>query len=460
MSDTESIVAVATPPGRGGIGIVRVSGPKAGFITQRIVNVAVPARQATHANFVDAEKNAIDNGIALYFPGPHSYTGEDVLELQGHGSPVIMQMLARRCLELGARLARPGEFTERAFLNGRLDLAQAEGVADLIESRTESSARSALRSLQGDFSNRVVELVDAVTRLRIFVEAAIDFPDEEIDFLEDANVVAQLEELSVLFQSLRVSLRNGKIMRDGLKVVLTGLPNAGKSSLLNALTREDRAIVSNIPGTTRDVLEQFVEIDGLSVEILDTAGIRQTTNEIEAEGVRRALLAQQAADLVILVVDNTGLHHDQIDDLIQQQLPNAPLLLVRNKIDLDGARTSLKDSTPEDKDIINRELIVDEVFVSALDGTGLDILRERIKAFAGLRDEEDNQFLARQRHIDALDRAEHFLMTGLEQQKTYKAGELLADDLHSCQKALGEITGEVTSDDLLGLIFGSFCIGK
>jgi len=460
LSDTESIVAVATPPGRGGIGIVRVSGPKAGFIARRIVGVTMPAIQAVHADFVDAENNAIDNGIALYFPGPHSYTGEDVLELQGHGSPLVMQMLARRCLELGARLARPGEFTERAFLNGRMDLAQAEGVADLIESSTESSARSALRSLQGEFSDRVVELVDAVTRLRIFVEAAIDFPDEEIDFLEDANVVAQLEELSELFQSLRISLCNGKIMRDGLKVVLTGLPNAGKSSLLNSLSREDRAIVSDIPGTTRDVLEQFVEIDGLPVEILDTAGIRQTTNEIEAEGVRRALLAQQSADLVIMVVDNTGVDHEQLDSLLQPQAPGAPLLLVRNKIDLGGDRTPLKDSALSDNEINNGGQIVGEVFVSALDGTGLDLLRERIKAFAGLRDEEGNQFLARQRHIDALDRAEHFLMNGLEQQKIYKAGELLADDLHSCQKALGEITGEVTSDDLLGLIFGSFCIGK
>ena len=341
-----------------------------------------------------------------------------------------------------------------------MDLAQAEGVADLIESSTESSARSALRSLQGDFSDRVVELVDAVTRLRIFVEAAIDFPDEEIDFLEDANVVAQLEQLSELFQSLRISMRNGKIMRDGLKVVLTGLPNAGKSSLLNALSREDRAIVSDIPGTTRDVLEQFVEIDGLPVEILDTAGIRQTINEIEAEGVRRALLAQQAADLIILVTDNTGLSQEQLDGLLKQQAPGAPLLLVRNKIDLGGGILPLKDSALSNKEVNNGDRMVGEVFVSALDGTGLDLLRDRIKAFAGLRDEEGSQFLARQRHIDALDRAEGFLMKGLEQQKTYKAGELLADDLYSCQKALGEITGEVTSDDLLGLIFGSFCIGK
>lgn len=285
-----------------------------------------------------------------------------------------------------------------------------------------------------------------MTQLRIFVEAAIDFPDEEIDFLEDANVVEQLHILSGLFASLRSSLGQGKIMRDGFKVVLTGLPNAGKSSLLNALSNEDRAIVSDIPGTTRDTLEQYIQIDGLPIHILDTAGIRETTNEIEAEGVRRSLAAQAEADMVILVVDNaTNFEETEVQKLIDQQDASKPCLVVRNKIDLPGNTVKLFDL---------------EIQVSAMDGTGLDTLRQQIKTSAGFRESEDSPFLGRQRHIDALHRAESFLNTGLEQQAIHQAGELLADDLTSCQKALGEITGDISSDDLLGLIFGSFCIGK
>jgi tRNA modification GTPase len=386
----------------------------------------------------------MDNGLAMLFPAPHSYTGEHVLELQGHGSPVVLQMVVRRCLELGARLARPGEFSERAFLNGRMDLAQAEAVADLIESGTESAARSAMISLQGGFSNRIHELVEAVTNLRIFVEAAIDFPDEEIDFLEDSNVVAQLEQLSSLFRSLKDSVRQGKILREGFRIVLTGLPNAGKSSLLNALTDEQRAIVSDIPGTTRDVLDQTIEIDGLPIQVIDTAGIRDTSNEIEVEGVRRAKQAQMQADLVVLVVDDFETAQDAIDQLLRDQA-ELPTLLVRNKIDLSHRRDTDSEG---------------EVCISALTGEGLPELRQKLKTAAGYRDTEDSPFLARQRHIDALHRAENYLLSGLEQQRLYRAGELLADDLSSCQKALGEITGEVSNDDLLGLIFGSFCIGK
>ncbi len=404
-----------------------------------------PPRQATNTDFKAQDGSAIDSGIGLFFRAPQSYTGEHVLELQAHGSPVVMQMLISRCLELGARLARPGEFSERAFLNGRLDLTQAEAVADLIESSTESAARSALKSLQGVFSEKVYQLVDEVTQLRIFVEAAIDFPDEEIDFLEDNNVVAQLETLKSTFAELRRSVKQGKLLRDGLKVVLTGLPNAGKSSLLNALSEENRAIVSSIPGTTRDVLEQIIQIDGMPIEIIDTAGIRDTTNEIEAEGVRRALHAQQKADLIILVVDDSQTDDKQSTDLMDDQTTTLPVILVRNKVDL----TNRQD--------INSKL---EVCVSALTGQGLSLLKQKIKNLAGFRQSDDSQFVARQRHVDALQRAEAHLLRGLEQQSRFSAGEVLAEELAGCQKVLGEITGEVSSDDLLGLIFGSFCIGK
>ena len=445
----DNIVAVATPPGRGGISIVRLSGPTIPSIVKDLLDRFPEPRFATYTDFKNCDGSVIDSGIALFFKAPRSYTGENVLELHGHGSPVAMNMLVQRCLQLGARLARPGEFSERAFLNGRLDLTQAEAVADLIESNTESAARSALKSLQGKFSDRVNELVDSVTQLRIFVEAAIDFPDEEIDFLEDSNVLGQLETLAGLFKSLKASVNQGKLLRDGLKVVLTGLPNAGKSSLLNALSNEDRAIVSKIPGTTRDVLEQKIEIDGLPIEFIDTAGIRETTNEIEAEGVRRARKAQHQADLIILVVDDSDTDDTKAEYLLEtlagDQHTSATTLLIRNKIDLTHRSPNCSENV---------------VYVSALTGDGLTALKDKIKQLAGFRQVEDSQFLARQRHVDALNRAEEFLQSGLEQQSLYRAGELLADDLTSCQKALGEITGEVTSDELLGMIFSSFCIGK
>ena len=448
-ANTETIVAVATPPGKGGISIVRLSGKAAQAIGESVVSkpfaTSTTQRRAVHADFLDAQGRAIDNGIALFFSAPNSFTGEDVLELQGHGSPIVSQMLVRRCIELGARMARPGEYSERAYLNGQLDLAQAEAVSDLIESSTEAAARSAMKSLQGDFSAKVHNLIDEVTRLRIFVEAAIDFPDEEIDFLEDARVVDQLYILSTLFEELRVSIKQGKLLRDGLKVVLTGLPNAGKSSLLNQLANDQRAIVSAIPGTTRDILDQQIEIDGLPVEIVDTAGIRDSKDEIEVEGVRRALAAQQQADLLILVVDDQSTDQLGREELVQSIDFSGPRLVVRNKIDLTSKKAI----------VIN-----DEVHLSALHGSGIDLLRERIKQYAGFRSDQDNQFIARERHIDALNRAENFLNQGLLQQEQFQAGELLADDLNSCQKALGEITGEISSDELLGLIFGSFCIGK
>lgn len=459
LHSSDNIVAVATPAGKGGISIVRLSGVAVPAMAMQLLGQCPKPRVATYADFLNSDDSAIDSGIALFFAAPNSYTGENVLELQGHGSPIVMQMLLRRCLQLGARLARPGEFSERAFLNGRLDLTQAEAIADLIESSTESAARSALKSLQGGFSEKINELVAAVTRLRIFVEAALDFPDEEIDFLADRKVIQQLENLRSQFDSLRALVKQGRLLRDGLKVVLTGLPNAGKSSLLNALSNQERAIVSTIPGTTRDVLDQTIEIDGLPIAIIDTAGIRKTTNEIEAEGVRRALQAQQQADLIILVVDDS--HTDDVqatlllENLLAGTPPSAPVLLVRNKIDLTGRTPQpLKNSSSKNTSSEN------EVCISALTGEGLSVLKEKIKLIAGFRHTDDSQFLARERHVDALRRAENYLHSGLEQHANYHAAELLADDLSACQKALGEITGQVTSDDLLGMIFSSFCIGK
>ena len=383
---------------------------------------------------------SIDHGLVLYFPSPNSYTGEDVVELHGHGSPVVTKMLIARCLALGARMARPGEFSERAFLSGQLDLVQAEAVADLIESSTEAAARSSMNALQGKFSDEVYQLVEQVTHLRIYVEAALDFPDEEIDFLADQQVVNQLEALQQTFSKMRQSMRRGKLLRDGLMVVLTGAPNAGKSSLLNLLSQEQRAIVTDIPGTTRDVLEQHIEIDGLPVVLVDTAGIRESEDVIEVEGVRRALEARKQADLVLEVVEVSS--QEENKEVDSQQMPT---LTVYNKIDL-------YPHSPQPRE--------NAVYLSALTGEGLEALTEAIKGFAGYRSSDDNQYIARQRHIDALERAQQHLDEGIVQLKQFQAGELLAEELRLAQGALGEITGAVTSDDLLGLIFSSFCIGK
>ena len=438
-------MAVATPPGRGGISIVRLSGARVPAMCRALTGALPPPRTAQLCDFRAANGEALDRGLALYFPAPQSYTGEHLLELHGHGSPVVMKMLLRRCLELGATMARPGEFSERAFVNGRLDLAQAEAVADLIASGTERAARSALHSLQGEFSDRVRGLTDELTGLRTFVEAAIDFPEEEIDFLDDERVMERLRNLQRRFAELRDSARHGQLLRDGLKVALTGPPNAGKSSLLNALSRQPRAIVSAIPGTTRDVLEQWVDIDGLAVELIDTAGLRAAADEIEVEGVRRALEAQRRADVVLLVVDDDATDETEIARLLERIGGDPPACLVRNKIDLSGRAAGAGD---------------DGVALSALSGEGLPALRELIKQRAGFRDSEDNRFIARQRHLDTLQRASERLDAGIHQLTTQRAGELLAEELADCQRILGEITGEVTSDDLLGLIFASFCVGK
>lgn len=447
----DTIVAIATPPGKGGIGIVRLSGTATPTIAAAILGQTPPPRLAVYRDFYHADGEVIDTGLALFFPKPHSYTAEHVLELQGHGSPVVLQLLVHRCLNLGARLARPGEFSERAYRNGRLDLLQAEAVADLIASGTIAAAHSAVKSLQGGFSARIQTLAEAVMQLRIFVEAAIDFPDEEIDFLHEHKVTERLARLDMDCTTLIALAKQGQLIRDGLKIVLTGLPNAGKSSLLNSLTDAPTAIVSTLPGTTRDVVAQYIDIDGLAVEIVDTAGIRDTINTIEAEGVRRANLAQQTADLILLVVDDATIEAAQLQTLCEQQ--TGPVLLVRNKIDLSGRAACAARRVDGDVDGTN------EVALSALTGEGLTHLKAAIKQRAGYRQSEDCLFSARQRHLDALARA----ATSLQQASQHHAAqvsELLAAELSACHQALGEIIGTVTNDDLLGRIFSEFCIGK
>ncbi len=447
MQVSDTIAAVATPPGHGGVGIVRVSGPATRGIAEATVGRCPAPRHATFCRFRDAGGEVLDEGIALFFPAPHSFTGEDVLELQGHGGPVVMDMLLQRVLALGARPARPGEFSERAFLNGRLDLAQAEAVADLIESGTRDAARLAVRSLQGAFSDAVHELVEALIQLRMYVEAAIDFPEEEIDFLSDGRVAAELETVRQRLDEVRGRARTGRLLRDGMTLVIAGEPNAGKSSLMNALAGQEAAIVTDIPGTTRDVLREQIQIDGMPLHLIDTAGLRRDAGPVEQEGIRRARREIGSADLILWVFDDSaegGHPHEH------HGLPgDVPLLWVRNKIDLTGAPPGVR--TFEEGE---------EVALSARTGKGLDVLRELLKARAGYSGIHEGAFMARRRHLDALERADHALRAGQATLRERVAGELLAEDLRQAQNALAEITGEFTSDDLLGAIFSSFCIGK
>jgi len=443
-----TIAAIATPPGRGGIGIVRLSGPDTPRIAESILGSLPTARYATYAHFRDARGQAIDQGLALYFPSPHSFTGEHVLELHGHGGPVVLDMLLQRALELGARLARPGEFSERAFLNGKLDLTQAEAVADLIDAGSQTAARSALRSLEGEFSRRVHGLVEALTRLRLYVEAAIDFPEEEIDFLADARVTEELESLARDFEMLQASTQQGVLLHDGMTVVLTGPPNAGKSSLLNALTERDSAIVSTTPGTTRDVLRERIHVDGMPVHLVDTAGLRESGDDIETEGIRRAREQIAAADRALVVLDDSVAKVDWSS--IQSHFPpTLPRTLIRNKIDLTG-RAIGKRQTPEGL----------ELAVSVKTGAGLNLLREHLKECMGFQTAGEGTYMARRRHLDAIARARDHLLQGRQRLSTERAGELLAEELRLAQQALSEITGTFTPDDLLGKIFSSFCIGK
>lgn len=445
---TDTIAAIATPPGRGGIGIVRLSGPHSTKIAQSICGRVPPPRLATLAKFRAAGGSVLDTGLILYFAVPHSYTGEDVIELQGHGGPIVLDALLQTCLQLGARLARPGEFSERAFVNDKLDLAQAEAIADLIDAGSAQAARAALRSLQGEFSAQIHALTEALIRLRMQVEAAIDFPEEEIDFLADGKILQQLEVLDTQLNELCRHAQQGVLMRDGMTLVLAGQPNVGKSSLLNRLAGYEAAIVTEIAGTTRDVLRERLSLDGLPLHIIDTAGLRDSADPVELEGVRRARAEIAKADRVLLIVDDReGV--TPADQAILNSLPARPAVtLLRNKCDLSGRTPAFL----SDDDLPS-------VRLSALSGAGIDLLREHLKQCMGYAPAEGD-FSARRRHLDALDRAGAALVRGREQLVTQRAGELLADELRQAQQALGEITGDFSSDELLGRIFASFCIGK
>lgn len=447
-SAVDTIAAVATPPGLGAVGMVRISGPLVGQIADSVLGVRPRPRIATLTTFRDADGAAIDQGIALYFPAPRSFTGEDVLELQGHGGPVVMDRLLHRVLAAGARLARPGEFSERAFVNGKIDLAQAEAIADLIESATATAARLAARTLAGVLSRRVANLVERLIHLRTFIEAALDFPDEDIDLLSDRQVLAQVERLIDETRGLIASARQGQLVREGLQVVIAGPPNAGKSSLLNALCGTDRAIVTAVPGTTRDPLREAIEIDGMPLHLIDTAGLRQSADPIEQEGIRRARQQIEQADQVLWVFD--GLADPEHRATAEVELPaNIAVTFVRNKVDLTGIKAGRRE-TPEGI----------EIAVCALTGAGLDALRAHLKAVAGFRGPDGGEFLARRRHLDALERTFSHLEQAQITLAATGAAELVAEDLRQAQQTLGEITGEFTSEDLLGRIFSGFCIGK
>jgi tRNA modification GTPase len=450
MTHTDTIVAAATPPGRGGVGVVRVSGPKVPEIAATLIGELPQARHATLARFLDKSGEPIDVGLALFFPGPHSYTGEHVVELQGHGGPVVVERLVARCLELGARRARPGEFTERAFHNDKIDLAQAEAVADLIDAGSLDAARAAMRSLQGEFSSMVQGLTDALVDLRTYVEAAIDFPEEEVDFLGDIELHDRLAAVRGHFDGVTAAAGQGRLLRDGLTVVLAGRPNSGKSSLLNRLAGYEAAIVTAIPGTTRDVLRERIDIDGLPLHVLDTAGLRDSEDLVEAEGVRRATAEMGRADRVLFVIDCGDDPQAHAYDEQRARLPaDVPVTLVFNKIDL-GPGLPVSDTVTGPP----------RVHVSARTGSGLDLLRAHLKDSVSFQTAGNGSISARRRHLEALARARTCVENAGAQLEQRRAGELVAEELRLAQQALDEITGVFTADDLLGRIFGSFCIGK
>lgn len=439
-TSSDTICAIATPPGRGGIGVVRISGPKASDIASRLIGKTPSPRQVAYVSVRSAE-GVIDQGLALYFPGPNSFTGEDVLELQLHGSPIVLEQVLAAATAAGARRAGPGEFSQRAFLNDKIDLAQAEAIADLIAATSEQAARAAQRSLQGRFSKHVHALAEAITQLRIWVEAALDFPDEEIDFLADRKVLSSVDELIEQTDQLLDQAEAGRLLNDGIRIAIVGKPNAGKSSLFNALVQRDSAIVTDIPGTTRDVLRETVHFSGIPATLADTAGLRETEDVVEIEGVKRARAELEAADLVLWVVDASQ------PDAGQAALPtaNVPVIRVDNKIDR-------LPQTPKAQP--------GRVAISALTGRGLQQLDTAVIETLGIHRETSGEFSARARHVEQIRHTLAHLKAGREQLVVFNTGELLAEELRQAADALGEITGKLHSDELLGRIFSSFCIGK
>jgi tRNA modification GTPase len=450
---SDTIAAIASASGRGAVGVIRVSGPAVPQIAVSMIGALPPPRVAQLAHFLGSDGESIDRGLALYFPAPASYTGEHVLELQGHGGVLVLDLLLKRLLELGCRMARPGEFSERAFLNGKIDMAQAEAIADLIDAGSTAAARAAVRSMQGEFSAHVHALQAQITELRTLVEAAIDFPDEELDFVPGSVLGDRIAKIFIGFERISAAARQGALLREGLNVVIAGKPNAGKSSLLNRLVGDEIAIVTDQPGTTRDVLRQQVHLDGMPVNLIDTAGLRATFDVVEAEGVRRAVTELGRADRVLYILDAAASASESSASTLAAELAGlphgVPVTLVFNKIDLSGAQASADESRDPP-----------QVFLSAKTGAGLDLLRAHLKSRAGYRSGDSGALSARRRHLDALERARSSVEQAAQILRTSRAFELFAEELRRAQLALGEITGEFSSDDLLGEIFSSFCIGK
>lgn len=460
----DPIAAIATAPGKGGIGVVRISGPDLESYAAKLFNVPLKARHAHYLPFADAHGHAIDAGIVLYFKAPHSYTGEDVIELQGHGGPAVLRRVLQRCLEAGRdwgiRHAEPGEFTQRAFLNDRLDLAQAEAVADLIDASSEAAARSAMASLSGEFSKEITALNDRIIQLRMLVEATLDFPEEEIDFLEKYEARPRLDAITADLDSIRHQARQGMILREGLHVVLAGRPNVGKSSLLNALAGDDIAIVTPIAGTTRDRVIQQIHIDGVPIHIVDTAGLRETQDEVESIGIARTWAEIERADVVVHLQDARE-PDDELEAQITGRIPKrAPVLKVFNKVDLIAAGKTGTDSVLQDEKQ-SPSPISEQLHISAKTGHGLEALRRRLLDIAGWSPGGESPWLARERHVLALNAAgEHLTIARSHAELNDQVLDLFAEELRLAHEELGAITGQFTSDDLLGEIFSSFCIGK
>ena len=449
---TDTIAAIATPSGRGGVGIVRISGQDAEVIARCILGACPPPRRADYLAFRDADGSVIDKGIALYFRSPNSFTGEDVLELHGHGGPVVLDLLLKRIILLGARPARAGEFSERAFFNEKIDLAQAEAIADLIAAESESAAKAAIASLNGEFSSTINELVEQLIQLRLYIEAALDFPEEEIDFLADTVIAGKLDAVLARLEAVNMSARQGCLLREGMNVVIAGKPNAGKSSLLNRLAGSESAIVTDVPGTTRDLLREHIHIDGLPLHIIDTAGLRESEDQIEKEGIRRALDAIENADRLLLVVDDM----EQMDDdpcivagFAEKILSHTDRTIIRNKIDLSGFAPG-----------ISEENGYTQIRLSAKTGEGIELLRQHLKQSMGFEQHSEGLFSARRRHLTAIANAQQHLAIAHQNLHAHQADELVAEELRLAQHELSAITGEFTSDDLLGRIFADFCIGK
>ncbi len=453
LNTTDTIAAIATPPGRSGVGIIRVSGPQTKTIAKSILGKLPITRCASFFCFKDEDGSSLDEGLAIYFEGPNSFTGEDVLELHGHGSPIVLDCLLKRVLLLGARIAQPGEFSFRSFMNNKMDLMKAESVADLINAHSEQAARSAIRSMQGEFSKKIHVLLQALIDLRVLVEASIDFPEEEIDFLTEEKINPPLITMISKIKAIQSVAKQGVLLQEGIRVVIVGEPNVGKSSLLNCLSGRDSAIVTEIAGTTRDALKEQIHLDGLPVHVVDTAGLRKTNDSIEREGILRAHHEMKQADMLLVVAD--GMMKQESEQIFQTLnldeilVEKTPMTIVVNKIDLMRRQ-------PEKIKHRNH----DTIFLSAKTGQGIDILKNHLKEHMGYQKSEEGNFIARRRHLDALSRALTHLEKGQSEYETNRAGELLAENLKLSQQALSEITGDFSADDLLGEIFSTFCIGK